>query len=95
MLVALLCYDKPNHVDLRMKLRPTHLQWIEDSGVKLAYAGPMLAEDGQTSQGSIIVGDFPSYEAAEAFSKDDPYAKGGLFDRVEIIRTRKVYQHPI
>ena len=91
MLVALLCFDKPNSVELRMKLRPTHLAWIESTGVQMAYAGPMLNEQGECPHGSIIVGEFESLAAAEAFSKADPYAQNGLFERVIIKRTRQVY----
>ena len=50
MLVALLCFDKPGHVDLRLKLRPTHLEWIEKTGVKMVYAGPMLNDEGGTAR---------------------------------------------
>ena len=91
MLVSLLCFDKPGHVDLRMKLRPTHLAWIESTGVKMIYAGPMLSDDGQSPHGSIIIGDFASLEDAKTFSKNDPYAVGGLFEKVLVQPTRQVY----
>ena len=91
MLIALMCFDKPDHVDLRVKLRPAHLDWIEKTGVRLAFAGPMLSDDTQTSHGSIIVGDFPDLDAARAFSKADPYAQCGLFEKVVIHPTRQVY----
>jgi hypothetical protein len=91
MLVALMCFDKPNSVDLRMKLRPEHLAWIDATGVKFAFAGPMLNEKGEGSHGSVIVGEFESLEAAEAFSKADPYRQNGLFERVVIKRTFQVY----
>ena len=91
MLISLLCFDKPRHADLRHLLRPTHLQWIEETGVTLAFAGPMLSSDAKTAQGSIIIGEFASVEDAESFSKADPYSIGGLFDRVIIQPTRQVY----
>lgn len=91
MLVSLLCFDKPNHVDLRMKLRPTHLDWIEKTGVKMAFAGPMLSDDGATPHGSIIIGDFATLADAKTFAENDPYAKGGLFERVLIQPTKQVF----
>ena len=91
MLVALFCFDKPNSVELRMKVRPTHLAWIESTGVELVFAGPMLNEQGEGPHGSIFVGEFESLAAAEAFAKADPYAQNGLFERVVIKRTRQVY----
>ena len=91
MLIALMCFDKPNHVDLRVKLRPAHLAWIEKTGVQLRFAGPMLSSDSSTSHGSIIVGEFATLDDAKTFSKNDPYAIGGLFDSVVIHPTRQVY----
>jgi uncharacterized protein YciI len=94
MLISLLCFDKPGHVDLRYLLRPTHLKWIETTGIKLAFAGPMLAPDAKTPRGSIIIGEFTNLDDAETFAKADPYAIGGLFEHVIIQPTRQVYPGP-
>lgn len=91
MLISLLCFDKPGHADLRQLLRPSHLKWIESTGVNLAFAGPMLSPDSKTARGSIIIGEFTNLTDAEEFSKADPYLIGGLFDRVIIQPTRQVY----
>ena len=91
MLVSLLCFDKPGHVDLRLKLRPTHLEWIEKTGVKMTYAGPMLSDDGASPHGSIIIGDFATLEDAHTFAKNDPYAQNGLFEKVLVQPTRQVF----
>lgn len=91
MLIAILCFDKPNSVDLRMKIRPTHLQWLEGESGRLLYAGPMLDDSGEGPHGSIYVGEFENLEAAQAFTKADPYTQNNLFERVIIKRTRQVY----
>jgi uncharacterized protein len=91
MLISLLCFDKPDHVAKREQLRPAHLEWIEKTGVRLTFAGPMLSPDAKTAHGSIIVGEFASLEDAQHFSEADPYRIGGLFERVVIQRTRQVY----
>jgi uncharacterized protein YciI len=91
MLCTIICYDKPDHVDLRMKTRPDHLKWIEGCKVTFTYVGPLLADDGQTPKGSLLIGDFESLEAARTFAKADPYARAGLFDAVSIHPTRKVF----
>ena len=90
MLVMMVCMDKPGHVDLRLKTRPQHLEWIENSGLPLMYAGPILADDGQTPAGSLILAEFDTLDAARAFQKNDPYAKAGLFEKVTVQPTRKV-----
>ncbi len=89
MLIVFMCFDKPGHLDLRLKTRADHLAWI-GSNDKLMYAGPMLADDGQTPVGSLILAEFDSIEGARAFQKDDPYQRAGLFERVIVHPTRKV-----
>ncbi len=91
MLISLLCFDKPGHAGLRQLLRPAHLEWIEKTGVTLAFAGPMLSPDSNTAHGSIIIGEFAALDDAQRFSDADPYRIGGLFERVVIQPTRQVY----
>lgn len=90
MLVMMVCMDKPNHVDVRLKTRPEHLAWIQGSKIDLVSAGPILADDGETPIGSLILANFDTLEAARAFQKSDPYTKVGLFGSVTIQPTRKV-----
>ena len=90
MLVMMVCIDKPGHLDLRLKTRPQHLAWIQASTQKLMYAGPILADDGETPMGSLILVEFDTLAAARAFQKTDPYAIAGLFERVTVQPTRKV-----
>ena len=91
MFVAIICHDKPNHLDLRMKTRPTHLAYIENSKAKLTYAGPLLTDNGETPIGSLFVGEFESLDAARAFNTNDPYSLAGLFEKVSVYPTRKVF----
>ncbi len=90
MLIAMICFDKPNHVEVRMKARPEHLAWLQASGVPIMSAGPILQDDGETPMGTLLIGDFESLAAARALHKQDPYVKAGLFERVIIQPTRKV-----
>lgn len=91
MLIAIICTDKPGALDLRMKTRPAHLAYIEGSGAQLLYAGPLLADNGETPRGSLFIGEFVSLEAARAFNKADPYVIAGLFESVAVHPTRKVF----
>ncbi|MSO72773.1 MAG: YciI family protein [Rhodospirillaceae bacterium] len=91
MFVAIICYDKPNHLDLRLKTRPTHLSYIENSNVRLTYGGPLLTDNGEAPMGSLFVGEFDSLDAARAFNKNDPYSLAGLFEKVLVHPTRKVF----
>ena len=89
-LFAIICHDKPNSLDLRMKNREAHLAYGPTTGVKIVLGGPLMSEDGATMQGSLLVIDVPDLAAAKKFSAGDPYVKAGLFESVEIRPWRKV-----
>lgn len=88
MRVALVCIDKPGHLEVRKANREAHLAHIRDSGV-VEMAGPFLSAEGEMC-GSLVVLEVASLQAAEAWAAADPYATAGLFDRVEIREWKKV-----
>jgi len=51
--------------------------------------GPLLDEKGDMC-GSLVILDVETREAAERWAEDDPYAKAGLFERIEIRAWKKV-----
>jgi uncharacterized protein len=57
----------------------------------MVYGGALLAEDGKTAIGSLLVVNLPDRAAAQKFSDGDPYAKAGLFQSVAIHPSRKVF----
>jgi len=90
MLFAIFCTDKEDYLDVRMDNRPAHVEYLKAQGDKLIFAGPTLAEDGETMNGSLIVVDFDSLEQAQDFASNDPYAPAKLFDSVVIRAWKKV-----
>ena len=88
MRVALVCIDKPGHLELRKANREAHLAHIHDSGV-VEMAGPFLSAEGEMC-GSLLVLEVESLQAAQDWAAADPYAKAGLFERVEIREWKKV-----
>lgn len=76
--------DKAGALDVRMANRPAHLEWAKAHSEHILMAGPVFAEDGETFAGSTFVVEFDSLADARAWAEDDPYAKAGLFDTVEI-----------
>ena len=80
---CLICMDRPEGQDLRLANRPDHLAYVQET-LGVIVAGPFLSEDGETMIGSLIVLDVETLEEAESWAHNDPYAKAGLFDRVEI-----------
>jgi uncharacterized protein len=84
MLFALICTDKVDGLPIRKANRPDHLAYLESLGETLIFAGPFTEADGQTMNGSLIVIEAPSLEAARAIAAGDPFAKAGLFASVDI-----------
>ena len=83
MLFAILCNDKPDHLQLRLDTRPTHLDYLTNLGERLKFAGPFLDDDGKAN-GSLIVVEADHMDAARAIAARDPYALAGLFETVEV-----------
>ena len=82
MLFALICIDKPNSLNVRMGAREAHLAYVRGKLEQLKLGGPFLDEAGDMV-GSLMVIEAQDRAAAEAFSRDDPYTKAGLWERVE------------
>lgn len=88
MRAALICIDKPGHLEVRKANREAHLAYIRDTGV-VEMAGPFLSEAGEMC-GSLLVLEVADLAAARDWAAGDPYGKAGLFERVEIREWKKV-----
>jgi len=85
MLFMILAHDKADSLELRMNLRPAHIDYIKGAAERLKFAGPILsAEDDPKPIGSLIVLDAASETAIQLFADNDPYNTAGLFEKVEI-----------
>lgn len=89
MLYVIHCFDKKDHLQVRMDNRPAHVDYLKSFGDKLYAAGPTLDAD-ENMNGSVVVLDLESMADAEAFAANDPYAKAGLFETVSIQQWKKV-----
>ena len=82
-LYALMCFDKPDSLDLRMANREAHLAYARENISRIKAAGPYIDDAGNMS-GSMFLMEADSADTVRAFSAADPYAKAGLFERVEV-----------
>jgi uncharacterized protein YciI len=89
MLFALICRDKPGALEIRKANREAHLAYAREHG-GVVFGGPMLDEDGAMI-GSLLALEAEDRAGAEAFAANDPYARAGLFQSVEITGFRKVF----
>ncbi|MCW5625579.1 MAG: YciI family protein [Burkholderiales bacterium] len=84
---ALFGTDKPGMLDVRLATRPSHRAYLHDPtahDVKVLHGGPTAADDGVTMNGSLLVVEAESLDAVRRFAAGDPYAKAGIFERMEI-----------
>ena len=92
MLFAMIAKDKPGSIDQRLAVRPVHLQHLDSLGQQLRLAGALLDADGKP-EGSLMVIEAETIEAATALFNADPFVKEGIFASTEIKPWRLAYDH--
>lgn len=91
MLYAIIASDVENSLEKRLAARPAHierLQQLKAEG-RVVLAGPHPAIDSSDPgaagfSGSLIVAEFDSLAAAQAWADQDPYIAAGVYDKVVV-----------
>ncbi|AGA74717.1 hypothetical protein CXG50_19640 [Pseudomonas plecoglossicida] len=91
MLYAIIASDVANSLEKRLAARPAHierLQQLKAEG-RVVLAGPHPAIDSNDPgeagfSGSLIVAEFDSLAAAQAWADADPYIAAGVYDKVVV-----------
>ncbi|MDF2394436.1 MULTISPECIES: YciI family protein [Pseudomonas] len=89
MLYAIIATDVANSLEKRLAARPAHLerlQVLKEQG-RVVLAGPHPAIDSNDPgaagfTGSLIVAEFESLEAAQAWAEADPFVTAGVYANV-------------
>lgn len=79
MIFSFILIDKPGAGELRQRMRPEHKAYLATVAERIAFAGPFVADDGQTMLGSLLAIDFASRDAAHAWLADEPFTRAGLY----------------
>jgi uncharacterized protein YciI len=98
MLYAIVGQDVSDSLNLRLAARPAHvdrLQVLQQAG-RLLLAGPFPAIDGNEPgsagfSGSLIVAEFDTLAAAQAWADADPYVTAGVYADVSVKPFKKVF----
>lgn len=98
MLYAIIGQDHEDSLPRRLEARPAHLarlQALQDAG-RLMLAGPCPAIDSASPgpagfSGSLIVAEFESLDAAQAWADADPYVATGVYADVSVKPFLKVF----
>jgi uncharacterized protein YciI len=61
-----------------------HLDQAKAEGMEVVSAGPLVADDGETPIGSLLVFDAKDRGAVEGFCRADPYQMNGVWEKVQI-----------
>ena len=91
MYYAIISEDVENSLPRRQTARPAHierLQALKAEG-RLLVAGPHPAldtlEPGDAGfTGSLVIAEFDSLEAAQAWADSDPYIEAGVYEKVSV-----------
>lgn len=94
---AIISEDHQDSLAARLAARPAHLerlQALKDAGA-LLIAGPHPAIDTENPGdagfiGSLVVAEFTSLAAAQAWADDDPYVAAGVYRQVTVKPFKKV-----
>jgi uncharacterized protein YciI len=97
MLYAIISEDVADSLERRLAARPDHLARLEalrDYG-RLILAGPHPAIDADNPgeagfSGSLVVAEFQSLDAAQAWADADPYVIAGVYAQVVVKPFKKV-----
>ena len=84
-LYSIVAKDKANGLEHRLAVRPEHLKHLDALGDRLVLAGPFQTEDSK-SNGSFMVIEADSLEAAKALYEQDPFIREGVFESYEVSR---------
>lgn len=98
MLYAIVGADVSNSLEKRLSARPAHLQRLSDlqDAGRLLLAGPFPSIDSNDPgpagfSGSLIVAEFASLQAAQAWADADPYVAAGVYSQVSVKPFKKVF----
>lgn len=91
---VVICLDKPDALETRLANRAAHLDYLRKNEQSIRTCGPLLADDGETMIGSMLIIDAPNRATVDAILAEDPYKQAKLFSSVEVRPWRWVIGTP-
>ena len=78
------CLDHEGSVQKRLDNYDDHKAYLASAAIKTLVSGPLLADDETTMIGSCFLLEADNLSEVEAFNRNDPFAKIGLWKTVSI-----------
>jgi uncharacterized protein len=95
MLYAITRLDKPDAAALRAQVRPEHKTYLAQIAERIAFAGPLVADDGTTMIGTLLVIDFESREDVTAWLHHEPFTRAGLYATTQVHAFRNLWPQQV
>jgi uncharacterized protein YciI len=86
--------DRADGAAIRAAARDEHFAYLDKHEDILVLGGALMAEDGTTRTGSVLIVNVPSLADAQSFSENEPFRRAGLFSSVKISRMRRGQWNP-
>ncbi|HVV94554.1 MAG TPA: YciI family protein [Hyphomicrobiales bacterium] len=86
MLFVVHCLDKPDALPRRLAVYDEHKARLAKNEVPSVISGPLVAADGETMIGSLLILDAASRAEVEAYIAADPFTAADVWASVSIER---------
>lgn len=84
--------DKPNMGELRDKLFPAHLKWLDENKEHVLVPGSLRPDVDEASVGGLWIVQADSKAEVEQMFQGDPFFANGLRAKVEIYFWKKAFE---
>ena len=83
MIWVILCKDKPNSLNARLKIIDEHRAYLSTNPIKTLISGPLTDKEGNMI-GSFFMVEASSEEEIKVFQHNDPIFKANIWDEIII-----------
>lgn len=80
--------DQPGGQALRETFRAAHEAYLDAHADRIMTRGPLVADDGKTPVGSVLLLDVPNMDAARTFMEKEPFYSHGVYKESVLHRWR-------
>jgi uncharacterized protein YciI len=84
MLWVVHCLDQARSTDRRLAARPDHSARLSSTDPRPLLYGPLVADDGKTALGSLIIVEAADQAEVEQFVRDDPFTINEVWEEIHI-----------
>jgi uncharacterized protein YciI len=78
------CFDHPDASERRRTSRPAHSARLRSDRLRPVLYGPLVADDGQTAIGSLILVHAQDRAEVEQFINEDPFVTEKVWQEIRI-----------